>query len=595
MSDIDLTKLTDAQLGALKMVGGDVTKLPDAMLSDISKTLGSSPASSTIDKVMGGVNTIVNTIGTGLTKGVTQALGTPDAVGELGKRGAAWVGEKVGAPETGKNVGEAFKQHMTFSGMMPTTEGLNRTIFKEAGLPEVNAGDNPALMIHPGGSNINLGKMLDSGIQAVPSMLSGGPAAAIPGFIGGVTSEAAGQATAGSPWEIPARILAGFGGYKAGQRAVTPLPANLTAEEARLVQLAKDKDIPLSVGQETGRGRGVESALARFPTSQGKMAEFADTQNTAINREALKSVGATGERLDPTTMNSVIKNASNEFEAVKNSSGNVKLDKAFFQDLNKTITGYLDNTPAAAQTPSVTKRAADFVNQPAHTLTGEQYQEFRRTLNDASQSVTDVGAARALRGMRNALDDAMGASLPADQAQAWKDVRRNWSNLKVLTKAAAGGTVDSRTAGNLSPSALSMALRTQQGADRFSSTTGGLNDTARIAAYLADTRPNSGTPQTLQMQHLLTGGAPGTLPGYLIGGPVGAAVGAATSMAAPNIAARAMTGQGWATPAGALAPLPAELLRKYLANQAAAPQMGVFGTPLALAPGVTTMRLEDRR
>lgn len=594
MSDLDLTKLTDAQLGALKMVGGDLTKLPDKMLADMSAAQkGSEP--STASKVMGGVNTVVNTIGTGLTKGVTQALGTPDLVGELGKRGAEWIGAKVGAPETGKNIGGAFKANMTLGGLMPTTEGLNKSIFNGLGVPEVNAGDNPALTLHkplglPG--DVNLGKMLDMGLQAIPSALAGGPSAAIPGFIGGATSEAAGQATAGTPYEIPARFIGGFGGYKAGQRIATPLPANLTAEEARLVQLAKDKDIPLSVGQETGRGRGVESALARFPTSQGKMAAFADEQNTAINKDALKSVGATGERLDPTTMNSVIKNASNEFEAAKNSSGNVKLDKGFFQDLNKTITGYLDNTPAAAQTPSVTKRAADFVNQPGHTLTGEQYQEFRRTLNDASQSVTDVGASRALRGMRNALDDAMGASLPADQAQAWKDVRRNWANLKVLTKAAAGGTVDSRTAGNLSPSALSMALRSQQGADRFSSTTGGLNDTARLAAYLADTRPNSGTPSTMAMQSMITGTP--VAAGALAGGLPGAAI-AGGAMAAPNILARAMTGQGFATPLGALAPLPADWLRKYLANQAQAPQMGVFGTPLALAPGVTTMRLEDRR
>lgn len=594
MSDIDLTKLTDAQLGALKMVGGDVTKLPDKMLAEMSAAQrGAEP--STASKIMGGVNTVVNTIGTGLTKGVTSALGMPDTLGEMGKRGAAWVGEKVGAPEAGAQIGDAFKRQMTMGGLMPSAETMNKGVFGQIGVPEVNAGDNPALTIHPGGSNINLGKMIDSGIQAIPSVLGGGLPAAIPGFIGGVTSEAAGQATAGSPWEIPARIAAGYGGYKIGQRVATPLPSNLSPEEARLVQLAKDKDIPLSVGQETGRGRGVESALARFPTSQGKMAEFADTQNTAINRDALKSAGATGERLDPTTMNSVIKNASNEFEAAKNASGDVNLGADFFRDLNKTITGYLDNTPAAAQTPSVTKRAADFVNQPGHTLTGEQYQEFRRTLNEASQSVTDVGAARALRGMRNALDDAMGASLPADQAQAWRDVRRNWANLKVLTKAAAGGTVDSRAAGNLSPSALSMALRQQQGVDRFSSTTGGLNDTARLAAYLADTRPNSGTPQTLQMQHLLTGSAPGMLPGYLAGGPVGAAVGGAASMAAPNIMARAMTGQGWATPAGALVPIPADWLRKYLANQSQAGQMGIGGTPFALAPGLTTMRLEDRR
>lgn len=533
-------------------------------------------------------NTGANWLGTQITKGVTGVLGAPAAVGEMGRRGAEYLGEKLGAPEFGKNVGGGFKNSMTFNGLAPTTEGLNRTIFGSLGVPEVNAGDNPALTLNqPFGldAKVNVGKMIDAGAQALPAVALGG--AAIPSMIGGATSEAAGQAAAGSPWEIPARLVGGFLGYKGGERVQTPLPANLTPENARLVEIAKEKGIPLTVGQETGRGRGVESAVARFPTSQGRMAAFADDQNVAINRDAVGQIGQQADRLDPTTMNRVIKQASSDFEAAKNASNNIDLTPNFFRDLNKTITGYLDNTPAAAQTPSVSKRAADFVNQPGHTLSGQQYQEFRRTLNDAAQSVTDVGAKRALQGMRNSLDDAMEASLPADQAAAWQEVRKNWSNLKILTKAAAGGTVDSRSAGNLSPSALSMALRQRQGADRFASTEGGLNDTARVAGYLADTRPNSGTPQTLAMQGAVTG-AP-IAAGFAAGGIPGA-LAAAGIMATPNVIARAMTGTG---------SMGAKTIRDYLANQSLADQLGLLNprsAPFALAPGVPGMpRLEDRR
>lgn len=535
------------------------------------------------------VNTGVNWLGTQLTKGVTGVLGAPAAIADAGKRAIEWGGEKIGAPETGKIAGQGFHNTMTFGGLAPTTEGLNRTVFGKIGVPEVNAGDNPALTLNnPLGldGKVNIGRILDAGPQAIPAVALGG--ATFPSILGGMSSEAAGQATAGSPWEIPARVAGGFLGYKAGSRIQTPLPANLTPEEQRLVQLAKDKGIPLTVGQETGRGRAVESAVSRFPTSQGRMAAFADEQNTAINRDALNLAGATGDRLDPTTMNSVIRKASNEFEAAKNASGDVKLGRQFFRDLNDTITTYLDNTPAAAQTPSVGKRAADFVNQPGHVLTGTQYQEFRRTLSNAARSVSDVGARRALQGMREALDDAMQASLPADQAAAWQEVRRNWANLKILTKSAAGGTVDSRNAGNLSPSALSMALRQRQGVDRFASTTGGMNDTARVASYLADTRPNSGTPQTLAMQGAVTG-AP-IAAGFAAGGVPGA-LAAGAGMAIPNLIARATTGTG----------LGGRALRDYLANQSLADQLGLLNVrsaPFALAPGLATMplpRLESRQ
>lgn len=575
MSDLDLTKLTDAQLGALKMVGGDLTKLPDSMLMSLKESQ-STKAPGVVDKALDGLNTGVNWAGTQLTKGVNTLLGLPADVQALGNAGTKMVLEKVLGP------GQAT-QPMTNA--MPGSADLNKSVFQGLGVPEVNAADNPALTLNkPFGldAKVNLGSMLDAGAQAIPSMLSGGVTTAIPGFTGGVASDAAGQAAAGTPYEIPARIAGGVAGFKAGQKVVSPLPANLSAEEARLVQLAKDKNIPLTVGQETGRGRAVESALSRFPTSQGRMASFADDQNVAINKSALAEAGAVGDRLDPTTMNRVIKSASNDFEAAKNASGNVKLDTKFFQDLNKTITGYLDNTPAGAQVPSVTKRATDFVNVPGRELTGAQYQEFRRTLNDAASSVTDIGASRALQGMRNALDDAMAASLPADQAAAWKEVRKNWANLKILTKATASGTVDSRNAGNLSPSSLSMALRSRQGADRFASTEGGLNDVARVASYLADTMPNSGTPATLGMQSMFAGGPVGA--GFAVGGVPGALAGGAIA-ATPNVAARAMTGSpGFG------------LLRDYLVNQATKDQLGLKGVPFGLLPGVSnTPRLENRR
>jgi hypothetical protein len=145
--------------------------------------------------------------------------------------------------------------------------------------------------------------------------------------------------------------------------------------------------------------------------------------------------------------------------------------------------------------------------------------------------------------------------------------------------------MDSRSAGNVTPGALVSALRQRQGADRFATTQGGLNDSARIASYLADTRPNSGTPQTLMMQGALTGGP--IAGGYAAGGPVGALLAGGT-MAIPNLIARAMTGTGGGG-----------MLRDYLANQTQAGQLGLFNpqsAPFALFPSLPGLpRLEARQ
>jgi hypothetical protein len=358
------------------------------------------------------VNTGINWAGTQFTKGLTGLAGLPRTAADLNQRSAEWLGEKAGLPATGRAIGQAARFVTPGSGMTPSADDFNRAIFKGLGVPEVNAGDVPALKIDGAFGKVNAGKILDAGMQAVPGMLAlpvrgaamlspGAQAAAVgvPAMAGGGAAELAGQATEGSAWEIPARLVAGALGVLAGSKAVTPLPARLTPEQGRLVELAKAEGIPLTVGQETGRGRGIESALARFPTSQGRMAAFADEQNAAINQAALREAGATGERLDPTTMNRVMREASDAFNAARNASGNVKLDTNFYRSLDRTITTYLDNTPAAAQTPSVLKRASDFAAVPGRELTGEQYQEFRRTLNDAASAVSDVGARRALQGV----------------------------------------------------------------------------------------------------------------------------------------------------------------------------------------------------
>ena len=573
----------------IEVPGHGQVEFPDGMSDDqIVAAIKANPApvaASPAGGVVDAVNTGVNWAGTQFTKGIAGLADASKGVGLTNQAAAEWLGQKLGAQETGQAIGGVLK-HVTpipGSSLLPNTSDA---IFKTGVAPEVNAGDNPALTIRPpllGGGSINVGKMLDAGAQAIPAVMAG-PAAtggalrqgittAIPAFTGGMGSELGGQAAqgmdAGPLVEALMRFGGGTAGYMGGNRAISPITANLSPEQARMVEVVKARGDPLSVAQETGKLGGVESAVSRAAGGAGPFESLREQQAMGAQRAALGDIGAVGERTDPTTMARVYGEKSAEFNAAKNASGNVTLGRDFYKDLDSILGKYAESTPASSAVPSVGKRMGDFAQLPVKVgnsgmpeLTGEQYQAFRKSINDAAQSTADQGAKNALKDMRGALDQAMESSLPADQAAAWRTVRSNWAGLKTLLKASAGGTVAGRAEGNLSPSALATALKQQQGPDRFATTTGGLNDIARSSAYLADTIPNSGTGQTVNMQQtlrsLMLPGAGGAA-GALIGGPVGGVVGAAAPVVGANLLARLLTGQGG---------LGAGTLRNYLANQA---------------------------
>lgn len=493
------------------------------------------------------INEGVALLGTQFTKGINQLAGAPSDLQALGQKGVDYVLSKV--------TGHQFN---TPAPTMPGSADLNKAVFEGAGVPERNFADIKALGPH-------VGKVIDASLQAVPGGIL--TKALLPTVTSGAGSEVAGQATAGTPYEIPARLFGAVAGQRVGQTAVTPLPARLTPEQTRMVGLADQLQIPMTVGQETGRLRGVESALARFPTSAGQFANAGERQSLGINRAALDTAEAPAglTRVDPNSMDQLFKAKNAEFNAAKSAMGPVELTPQFYNQAQQGVGNYLANNPTATLVPAVEAHMASFFDrqlapragQSVPTLSGEQYQQFRKSVNDAAMEMKDPAARKALQGIRTALDDAATASSTPQAAAAFAKARENWGNLKTIAKAAAGGTIEGRGAGNLTPGALVSAVRQRQGPDVFSRTEGGLNDVSRLAGYLSDTRPNSGTPQTLMMQNLLSGGAllGGGGAGFLAGGLPGAAA-AGVGLATPNILARALTGSkgaGW--------------LRDYLANQ----------------------------
>lgn len=608
---------------------------PEADIDAYLKTEGHTPDSfkkamgepSTAAKIADKVNTGVNWFGTQITKGATGLLGSADALGTLAEKTGEWAGEKVGAPETGRKVGAGIKRQLTFHGAAPNTEAMNRFIFGSLGVPEVNAGDNSALTLtNPFGieGKVNVGKMLDTGVQAIPGSfaLGGG---ALPAMLGGMTSEAAGQATAGTPYELPARIVGSLPGAYVGSKLTTPLPANLTPQQARAVELAKANGVPLSVGQETGRGVAAERFFSRMPGGQGLAEKFAGRQGARTDEMALAEVGYKGKEVGQETLKGVARQAGDEFNAAKNMPGAIDLAPTF-PKVREAVAKYEGIMDPARRSPAVTTEAnrflskepgptpipplpaAEIVRRPKPTLdnlttavrnaskpvdeaferlpddltswfraaprvpmpkappelSNVQYQTLRKGLTDAVDDLYrsgDTNAAKALQAMRTALDDAAEASLGPDKLAAWKEARKHYFNFKIIEKAMNTGNASARSEGTLGTAALERALKSKQG-DAFYRTTGGLNDVATIKGYLRDTFPNSGTP-TIGAQ---LAAVANPLTGFALGG-------------ANNLAMRAMTGAG---------PI-SSVVRNYLANQSMPSRLESVATvPFALAPGLLT-------
>ncbi len=137
----------------------------------------------------------IDWLGTRLTNMATGIAGMPRAAADINR----WAADKLNVPPGVTNA-LLMTNPLTMMGqVMPSTGQMRGFIKNKIGMPEVNT---------PGPA----GKIIDAGIETAMTPLPGNVIRnAIPMFTGGAASETAGEATKGTPYEIPARLLAGLG------------------------------------------------------------------------------------------------------------------------------------------------------------------------------------------------------------------------------------------------------------------------------------------------------------------------------------------------------------------------------------------------
>jgi hypothetical protein len=235
------------------------------------------------------------------------------------------------------------------------------------------------------------------------------------------------------------------------------------------------------------------------------------------------------------------------------SRNSLRADPQMARDLGVTLREY-DRVLPTEQRQIVGNLATDIVERfraGNGAMPGGDYQTARSRLSRMAQNArqSDPEFASAVRGLRDALDNGMMRSITPEDAAAWQTARREYGNIKDLSKAAAGagaGTAE----GLISPQALRSSVASGNSREAYARGQGDFAELARAGNAVMTPLPNSGTAQRGMLAGQAgTGGA-----AMYAGDPLMAAVVAL----GPSAFGRAL----WSGP-----------VQRYLSNQTITPQV----------------------
>ncbi len=397
------------------------------------------------------------------------------------------------------------------------------------------------------------GAQAGSVTQGVANVLASQPTAqALTGAVGGGVTGATDNPLygLGASLAVPLALSAARG-------VVSPVTNRLSPQEQRLVAAAQNEGITLTPAQLTGSPslRAAEETMARMPLSNTPMQNAFANQRGQFNRAVMQRAGQTADDASPETLQRAFQGLGQVFDDLS-ARTTLNVDPRFGQDVQRVATNYgrrleTDVAPVfqsylddlnpliqAASTPGANPQVA-----------GDVYRTIRSDITTRMRETSNLPLRRALGGLVEALDGVVERSTSGALRQEWQEARRHYASLMTIDRAMQGGTQAGRASGDIPFNALTSAVRTN---DRvgYARGRGDLNELARIGDYIASRVPNSGTPERLAWQNVLTGGGLFT---------AGAASGIGLPAAALGAAAPALISRAYNSAPG----------RAYLTNQLA--------------------------
>lgn len=488
-------------------VGGKKVKVGDEFLNlspdEQNATVEEIASSLKVAPQEGAVSDAYKSFDSGVAKGIGGAIGSVGDLTNLGAKGIEkagdWVSEKLGLPKYERP--ETPGPVASLLNKLPTSESMGKAIQRDFYNGEA-----------PYEPQTKVGKVLQKTGEFAPSMIAG------PGGLGakavatlgaGAGSEYGGDAAEGiigpnaKPYgEFAGGVIGALSPAGLG-RAITPLPAS--AARQRLVDvLAGEGVTSLTAGQRTGSKalKYGESMLGDAPGAGGNAARIQQEGQEQFTQAAMRRAGG-GADAAPETLAANNTRLGNQFEALS-ARNTLTPDNQFITDVSAAVRDYR-NVPNSQQAQMLQGYIDDIVpHVNAGTMTGAEYQAMRsrlsRQANNNRQSDPDL--ADALRGIRNALDDAMGRSIPPGSADhaLWNQSRREWGAQKTIEKAASRAG-EATAEGQIVPANLrNTVAANNRGA--YARGEGDFSELARAGSGVMAPLPNSGTAQRNLMTDL---------------------------------------------------------------------------------------------
>lgn len=321
-------------------------------------------------------------------------------------------------------------------------------------------------------------------------------------------------------------VAAGIG--QGVRRLVSPFASSPEREAA--VRMLAQEGVPVTAGQRTG-SKALQYAESELGGS--KAANMMEDQASAFTDAAMRKAGGSG-RATPDNLASLGDNLGRQFDALS-SRNTMVADRQLAQDLGKTLNRY-GRLLETQQKPIINNLVDDIVQRVragGNRLSGEEYQTIRSDLSRAAQSTNNQTLKAAFKGLRDSLDDAMERSINPADLGAWKVLRKQYGNYKVLERASTGGGADAGL-GLISPAQLRVAASTGN-RGRFATGKSDFTDLAKAGQAVLTPLPNSGTAARSAVRNL---GVPIGSAG--IGSMVAGIPGAIAGAAVPYVAGRAL-------------------------------------------------------
>ena len=395
----------------------------------------------------------------------------------LAGAGGGMYGMYLGAKQLlGKTTPQEIEDHKkAMAGLRSTTSGTIGDISGQV------AASIPAAFI-PGANTYAGAGLISTGIGALQPTSKEGERAnnMIMGGIGGVAGHGIGQ---------------GIG------KLLKPVPRAI--DNSVGVDAAQRIGMQLTPGQRTGSTglQQVEAVLSRTPGSAGMFDRIKDLNQGKLNAAAAKSIGESADNLGEDVIARASQRIGQQFNELSAKS-KVSLGDDF-QKLVIKLQGNNDKLGAFRnpQVDSLIEKSVQLAQMK--DIPGDVYQVIRSELTSSADDAYRAGnsaAGKAMKDIRNVLDEAAKKGLSKADQELWDATRSQYAHLKTLVK---GNTIE---AGNVKPHLINNAMaKFNPQMYKSGAIDSPLNDIGVVAQNFKQAVPNSGTPERTAMQNMMFG------------------------------------------------------------------------------------------